>query len=226
MGLYDRAYYRDDEDGQGFFAGGGAAGTRPFFVTLLIINVVVFFADTLFLNKQLTGDGNVRGLFSATSTDLFNPLLWWRFLTAGFSHDPNDIMHLVGNMIGLFIFGRAIEQTYGRKKFLAFYLTAIVLGNVGFALRTSFLAPPVPQVIGASGGVTAIIILFALRHPRQTVLFMMMFPMPAWVLGIFIVVMDVMNSFTNTNIATDVHLIGAAYGFLFFKTGVCKLNSK
>ena len=111
MGLYDRAYYRDDENGQGFFSVGSSTGSRPFFVTLLIINVVVFFADTLFLNKQLSGDGHPRGMFAATSSDLFNPLLWWRFLTAGFSHDPNDIMHLVGNMIGLFIFGRAIEQT-------------------------------------------------------------------------------------------------------------------
>lgn len=212
MGLYDRGYYRDEEDRQGFFMGGGGSGSRPIYATLMIINIVIFLANTLFLNNQL------NDILAVSSADLKNPLFYWRFLTAGFAHDTG-IGHILGNMIGLFFFGRVIEQTYGRNRFLAFYLTAIILGNLGFAVRGLMMGSTNP-VIGASGGVTATIILFALRHPRQTVLMMMVIPMPAWVLGIFIVVSDLMTSYDrNSNVAADVHLIGAAYGFLYFKTG-------
>ena len=208
MGLYDRTYYREDEYRQGL------GGSRPVFLTILIINVVIFLADTLFFGKNLTEWMRLR------SSDLLQPLYWWRFLTAGFLHDPNDIWHLAGNMIALFFFGRDVEMTYGRKKFISFYLTAILLGNLGFAIRHLAMGIPA-SVVGASGAITAIIILFALNFPKRTILFMMVIPMPAWVLGIIIIFADLARSFNavDSNVASDVHLIGAGYGYLFFRTG-------
>ncbi len=67
-------------------------------------------------------------------------------------------------------------------------------------------------------------ILFALNYPRQTILFMMFIPMPAWVLGVLIVVMNLVGiensalAESGDRVAYDVHLVGAAYGLLFFRT--------
>jgi hypothetical protein len=122
-------------------------------------------------------------------------------------------------MLALFFFGREIESTYGKKAFLGFYLTAILLGNIGFSIRHQIMGIE-RSAIGASGAVVATIILFALKYPNRVVLLMMAFPVPAWILGIIYVVVDLLGAFDKTSrTAHDIHLIGAAYGYLFYKTG-------
>ncbi len=80
------------------------------------------------------------------------------------------------------------------------------------------------MLIGASGAVTTIVILFALNFPRQTILFMMFIPMPAWFLGVLIVLLNLFGLHgggggeNGQRVAFDVHLVGAAYGLLFFRT--------
>lgn len=206
MGLYDRDYYKGEEQ-----YGARLSSPKSACVTLIIINVAIYFLDALFMGERL------RPALSVSSEAVLNPLKWYQFLTAGFAHAP-DIQHVLWNMVGLFLFGREVEHALGKKKFTWFYLTAILLGNIGFALRSLAMGSD-QHVIGASGAVTAVIILFALKFPRRTILFMFAIPMPAWVLGVIIVVMDVLHSFGNDLVAHDVHLIGALYGWLFYKYG-------
>jgi len=80
-------------------------------------------------------------------------------------------------------------------------------------------------VLGASGGVAAVLILFALNYPHRTVLFMFIIPMPMWVLACFMLGMDVMGAvgaateLRGGRIAFTAHLAGAAYAFIYFRTG-------
>ena len=70
-------------------------------------------------------------------------------------------------------------------------------------------------------GVVATVVLFCFFFPHQKVLFMMFIPMPAWVLGIFLVGSDLWGAIVRpegSSIAFGVHLVGAAYAFVYYKT--------
>jgi rhomboid protease GluP len=71
---------------------------------------------------------------------------WWRLLTAGFVH--TELLHLLGNMIGLWIFGRRLERVWGSRIFTAFYILCSVAGFVAVLYRTPFVV-----AYGASIGV-------------------------------------------------------------------------
>lgn len=210
MGLYDRQYYREEN------AGFGLRGPTTIVGTLILINIVVFVADQLF--TQQLGD-----LLAVHVQTLTRPWLWWQFITYGFVH-ASEPQHIIFNMLGLFFFGRDIEFTYGRKEFLRLYLTLIVVGAVAWAVINrlqgiDFSGP----LVGASGAVAGIIILYALHFPNRTLLLMFIIPVPAWLVGILLVVMDAMGALgwssgpDGLNVAYTVHLAGAAFAFLYYR---------
>jgi len=86
-------------------------------------------------------------------------------LTSMFMH--GGILHLVGNMLFLWIFGNNIEDSMGRLRFIAFYL----LGGVIALLAQTAIAPDsVVPTIGASGAVAAVLGGYALLYPRARVI--------------------------------------------------------
>jgi hypothetical protein len=123
------------------------------------------------------------------------------------------------NMYCLWLFGRDIEQRYGAKEFLRLYLTLIAVAGAVWAL----FATGKGGLVGASGGVAGIIVLFVFNFPhRKFILFPIPFQVPAWVLGIIIVGMDVVGAagYREANVAYIAHLAGAAAGFLYFRAGI------
>jgi membrane associated rhomboid family serine protease len=223
MGYQDRDYIRDGE--------GGASVWSTLSVTakLIILNVVLFLANTFFGGDS----GRVNDALALSPDSLVHPLYWYQFLTAGFVHaDPR---HIFGNMLMLFFFGRGVEERYGGREFLRFYLIAIVVGNLIWAARQYFLVGPEtprmlgdafplwPHLLGASGAVTACVILFIVQNPRATLLANMMMPIPAWIFGVIYITMDVvgmaMNAKDQQRVAYDVHLVGAAFGAAYWYFG-------
>ena len=79
-------------------------------------------------------------------------------------------MHIVFNMFGLFIFGREVEDRYGRFEFLRFYLATIVFGGLIWLLtdRASVGAPGVLLVLLAA--LLAVVLLNMLNNPHREVL--------------------------------------------------------
>ena len=171
---------------------------------------------------------------------VINPAQCYRFLTYGFVHSPADWSHIVFNMIGLMMFGYGmmlgigpsgfgfvrsenIEHQLGRLEFTAFYFLTIIIGGVVFALIN--LDEPRAGVLGASGGVSGVVILYAWLFPRKTLFLWGILPLPVWALGIFIVYMDALGASgaLGDGIAYPVHLAGAAFGtfyyFCVFKQG-------
>ena len=127
MGIYDREYLRDEDQPQGLRLVFGSSAVT----TLIVLNVAValadMFSDHHWLNDQL----------SVWSFTLKQPWRLWEFLTYGFAHNPDNLNHIIFNMIGLWCFGSALEERYGKKEFLCFYLTAIVLGGVAWSARAT-----------------------------------------------------------------------------------------
>jgi membrane associated rhomboid family serine protease len=234
MGLYDRDYYRDTGDEPSYrpgpsYGGGRPYGRRPIFASLvnqlILVNAVLYFFDVLVLQSGPGKPGLMLALAVKPDT-LVQPLLWWQFLTAGFAHSTLHFSHILFNMFGLWMFGRELEQKLGRWEFLRFYLLAIVIGNVAWAAREYVFMPPNQwaPLLGASGGVTAVLILFAVTYPQQRVLLFFAIPAPAWTLCVLVVLINVFgaNSAAEpgaSRVAYDVHLVGAAFGFLYHHFG-------
>ena len=203
MGLYDRDYGRDERT-----PWDRIESRRSITATLIIINVVVFLASILFYSQQpdpISGAVSRRyyivDWLAVHGETLLQPWMWWQYLTYGFVHDTQEIWHLLFNMFLLFVFGRDVESRMGRTEFLRFYLVAIVLGGIiGAATHAAYgLASGLPPAswgytIGASGAVVATTILFACYFPNREILLMLVFPMKAWVLAVFLVMVDLLGA--------------------------------
>ena len=223
MGYSDRDYYREDATD----AAGISASSMV--IRLIVVNVVLFLAD------WITTSGKEHWLFNylAVSGDtVSHPQYWYQFLTAGFLHSHQGLWHILGNMFGLYVFGRAIEERLGGKEFLRFYLLAIVLGNVAWGLRQYFLVGTFTndagqatwgQTFGAAAGVTALMLLFCLYYPRAMIMLFFVIPTPAWLVGLLIIASDVsgvMSQVKNLqHVGFDNYAVGCVFTLAYWYFG-------
>ncbi len=219
MGIYDRDYYRGDAQ-----PGLQLRMPQTAVVSIILINVGVWLIDAFVPQLGLAERLALRG------DALWKPWLWWQMVTYGFAHaaEPN---HVLFNMLGLFILGRDIEWTYGKREFVRLYLALLLAGGLTWSVAMAarvFLFHEIPAAdahrfiaLGASGAVAGIVVLFALHFPRRTLLLFFLFPVPAWVLGVLLVVFDVMGALGHgaENVAYVVHLAGAGFAFMYVRFG-------
>lgn len=207
MGLYDRGYYREERTPWERME---AARDRSWIIPLIAVNVVLWLADAF------TNDGMwLSNRMAITGQTLLQPWNWWKFLTYGFAHSPlqqNGVMHILGNMLVLYFFGTPVERDLGQPRFLRIYLASIVLSGAGWAL-VSWLTGREGLAIGASGAVSAVVMMFIFRYPQATVLLFFVIPVKAWILGVIMITQDFLRSFDPTSrVAGEAHLFGAAFG--------------
>jgi membrane associated rhomboid family serine protease len=207
MGYQERDYYREQSESN---------YVTSMVVKLIIINVVVFLANMFFGGGQ---ENRLTNALLLRGAALGHPWMWYQFLTAGFTHDPQNLWHIMGNMFGLYVFGRPLEERFGPREFLRFYLVAIVIGMVTWGVRAWFFHGGHGKLLGASGGVTAAIILFCLLNPRATLLLFFAIPLPAWLFGVFLVATDLFGHNepgSGVQVAFDVHLTGAVFALAYW----------
>jgi len=143
----------------------------------------------------------------------------WQLLTHAFLHAQSDIFHILFNMLFLWWFGHEMEEMYGVREFLLFYLAAAIAGGLGYfgwSLARGNLIP----CLGASGAVTAVMVLYAFHYPTRVIRLWMILPIPIWLFVGFQVAQDtfVFASGMPTSTAVAGHLGGAAFGFAYYKT--------
>jgi membrane associated rhomboid family serine protease len=213
MGIYDRDYYR--REGSGFLAFANRGAVCKW---LIAINVGVFVLQTLTTpvveNHRPAGGSFVTDAFVLDRFEVYHGQVW-RLLTYAFLHF--DIWHILFNMLFLWWFGSDMEDLLGPREFLAFYLMAAFLGGIGFML-TGLASPINGLCLGASGAVTAVLVLCAFYYPSR-IIYVYFLPIPVWAFVGFQVVRDayVFFSGATTTTAVSVHLTGALFGFLYFK---------
>jgi membrane associated rhomboid family serine protease len=209
MGIYDRDYYQEEERTR--WGSQGFGGGRSVVVNLILINVGVYIANFLF-------DNRINNALELPADFLRAPWQFWRVLTYGFLHSQQDVAHILFNMIGLWVFGRDLETVYGKAELLRIYLVSIVVAGLAWAASVLFTASG--PLVGASGGVMCLLILFVLHFPHRTLLFMGLVPVPAWALGAVYVLIDVLGITNDDLVAHVAHLGGAAFGFVYFRSGL------
>jgi membrane associated rhomboid family serine protease len=222
MGIYDREYYR--RDGPRFLDAFGRTGQVCKW--LLLINIGVFILQVLTMHRGAEG-GPITDWFVLETNRVFSGEVW-RLLTYAFLHDPRNIWHIVFNMLFLWWLGSEVEGLYGQKEFLTFYLVAALLGGVAFQAYEGLLSyretgsvfTPIPvQCLGASGAVTAVMVLFACHFPTRIIYLFFILPVPMWAFVGFAVLADAFYFMggVSTGTAVTVHLAGAAFGFAYYK---------
>jgi membrane associated rhomboid family serine protease len=137
-------------------------------------------------------------------------------VTSGFVHA--NLSHLAFNMITLYFFGPALEQTIlnetgGRGAFLFIYIVSLLLGS--FYALFKYRNRPDYVAVGASGAVSGVIFSFCLAYPTAMFRVFFAIPMPAWLFAILYVGYSIyaMRN-VNDNIGHEAHLAGALGGVL------------
>ena len=101
----------------------------------------------------------------------------WTLLTYSFLHEPNNLLHLIFNALGILFIGRLLLPTVGTRRFLLTYFGAALAGGI-FWLAVNFTSPSRPVLLGASAGTYGLLALFCCRFAfdRMTVLLFFVIP--------------------------------------------------
>ena len=210
MGILDRDYYRDDRRGW------GDAGFRA--VPALIAVTVGVFVVQLFSPPGPNGfDSLYRyGAF------YFNGVAdgeVWRLLTSFFVHNPRSLFVIILGMLALYWFGTDMEDLYGTRRFLRFYLLAGLTVSVGkVALGVAGVDPAV-LTAGAGGPLFAVLTLYALHFPTRQILLMFVIPVPVGALVAVLIVVYALFFVGGggSKMEIAVPLLGAAFGAAYYK---------
>lgn len=213
MGIYSRDYVRESSS-----RGGGWGDDIPACKWLIITTVVVFILQ--FVSDGHGGASFIDEWFSLSADDIRSGQIW-RLLTYAFLHDQSTPWHILFNMLGLWWFGSEIEKLYGTKEFTLFYLVAAVISGTGFVLWEFAVGAHNP-VVGASGGVLAILTLYATHYPREKIYIYGIIPVEIrWIIA-FYVIMDlwpVLRTLKGeplmSTTAHAAHLLGILFGWLY-----------
>ncbi|WP_341765554.1 rhomboid family intramembrane serine protease [Cellulomonas shaoxiangyii] len=183
--------------------GGRARGGRPV-VTMTIIGLCL----VSYVLQWTVPGWTDRWVFSPVA-GAFEP---WRFLSAAFLHAPNQLLHIVFNMVALWMVGPYLEQALGRLRFTTLYLLSALGGSVAAVLLAPALGDWYQGMVGASGAVfglfgAVLVVLRRLGGDARSIL--------------GVIVLNVVLGFVLPGIAWQAHLgglvvgavLGAAYAY-------------
>ena len=138
---------------------------------LLVSLAVIFLLQAALL---VHGRIDLAEIFGLSRAGLFAGRIW-QLITFQFLHDCPWPWHLLMNCLGLYFFGRAIEETHGTANFLKLYLLAGTLGGLAEVLASFLPQHPHGGVVGASAGVMGLIAAYATLNPWQEACFIFYF---------------------------------------------------
>ncbi len=210
--------YGDKNYRPSFF--GGFSFFPPVIKNLLIINGAVFLIQIFLQGFTFTDSLGHRASVSSLLTEYFALMpfgygfLPWQLISFQFMHA--SFTHILFNMLYLWMFGMELENAWGSKKFLIYYLTC----GVGAGLTQLFLSPlfdgAVGPTVGASGGVYGVLMAFALMFPNRPIYLYFFIPIPAKYLIGFMILIEFFSVGDQSLTAHLAHIGGAVIGLIFY----------
>jgi membrane associated rhomboid family serine protease len=123
---------------------------------------------------------------------------WLSILTSMFMH--GGWMHLLGNMLFLWVFGDNVEDILGRWKYILFYLLCGVMAALAqYAVHPDSRVP----MVGASGAIFGVMGAYALKFPHARIvmvgwlLFVFSFEVPAWLVMLYYIAFQFLEGFSS-----------------------------
>ena len=175
---------------------------------LIIVNVLIILLE--YQIDSRTGKWILRPWVHYFILHAQRPALW-QFISYAFLH--GGLLHIIGNMFFLYLFGNNVNDKLGNVGYLAFYLAGAVYSGIGHNLLSN--AP----VLGASGAVAAVTGAYLVLFPQTliTILYWFFFigtiNLPALIFIAFkMIIIDNVIFTITPNVAYDAHLSGYAFG--------------
>ena len=193
---------------------------RPVTVTLLIVLVVVYVIQSVL---TFYGNYSLNEWFGLSLHGVTKDLRLWQLVTFQFLHEAPMPFHLLFNCLGLYFFGRAVEDALGGGRFLLLYFLSGTLGGVVQLLAALLPDHPDYSVVGASAGVMGLLAAYATLFPmRDITIFVFIFPITLrarYLFWIALVLSGYGTIVPFSNVAHGAHLGGILVGLAYIKWG-------
>lgn len=190
---------------------------------LLIANIVVFLlqqvmGETLIAHFALWpwGPDQLAQLANGSVVAIgFRP---WQLVTYAFMH--GGYTHIFFNMFALYMFGGAIEQTFGWRHFTLYYFVCLLMAALAQLLVVKYFTHGFEPTLGASGAIFGLLLAFGMLYPHEKLMLLFLpIPIPAWlfVIGYGAVELVLGVSGWQADVAHFAHLGGMLGGFLMIQ---------
>ncbi len=200
-------YYYERRPDWGGFSSGSMVNK------IIAANIIVFILEYLFGPRF--GESFQR-YFSLMPAMVVKKYYVWQVITYMFLH--LGVWHLLFNMFIVWMFGTAIENAWGKEKFLKYYL-ACGLGGALF----SFVFAYRNFTLGASAAGFGLFLAYAMLFPNNRVYLFLLFSVKAKHLMLFLALFQFLQGISGpSHIAYFAHLGGIAAGLLFFKQEILR----
>lgn len=182
-------------------------GLTPVVKNLMIIMGIVFLL-------QMLVPGYYYSLLALNPHEVKNNYFLWQLLTYMFLHA--GFSHILFNFLALWMFGGELENYWGSKKFLRFFLFC----GIGAGICTVLFTPEIYQripVIGASGAIYGLLLAFGWLFPNRLIYIYFLFPIPA---KYFVIIFGLIEFFSSIGgagggVSHLTHLGGLIFGFFY-----------
>jgi membrane associated rhomboid family serine protease len=187
--------------------GGLPTGVR----NLILANSVIFLLMWLV--------GPIERVFSAwfslVPSDVVTRFYLWELVTYMFLH--GGFFHILFNMLGLWFFGKDLEEIWGTRRFLQFYFFCGIGAGLFSVLANYLFGNRNGATIGASGAIYGIFLVAAVLWPDRIIIFYI-FPIK---LKYFVMILGAIAFFSvrdlNSGVSDIAHLSGMLFGYIFLK---------
>ncbi len=181
---------------------------------LLITNVAVFL---IYFLGGAAVQRHATVLFALSAQAAIRNLLVWQVFTYMFLH--GGLLHLLFNMLTLWMFGMQLEQEWGTRRFLKYYFYCGIAAGICVLLVNMAIGDWFTPTIGSSGAIFGLLVAFGVLYPNQTVLMNFLFPIKAKYMVMIYAAIELLLTFgPNTGVSTIAHLGGMAFGYVYLKS--------
>src|SRR3989344_2703624 len=173
-------------------------------IAIILLNIAIFVLSPFGLDAQ----NFVNDYGFSTDNALAKP---WTWISSLFIHV--SLLHILYNMLGLFFFGRNLENEIGYQKFLLVYF----IGGFAANIVSMLVLPAETLSVGASGAVFAVIGAAILIKPFGFTMFPFVIPLPLGIVGIIYALSATILFFTETSttINNAAHFGGLVFGMIY-----------
>jgi len=185
---------------------------------LLIVNVAVFVLSVL--SDRIVGP--FLDNFTLVPALVVQKFAIWQLVTYMFLH--SGFMHILWNMLALWMFGTEIERIWGTARFLRFYFLCGICAGLTVIVCAYIFGGIEVRTLGASGAIYGVLVAYGLIFPEQTILFGFLIPMKSKYFVMIIGAIVFLQSYMATvggsrgsGVAVVAHLGGLATGYLLLR---------
>lgn len=191
---------------------------------LLITNTVIF---VIYAIAASVGYAELFAPFGLVPAVVVKRFAVWQLFTYMFLHDPYGFLHILFNMLTLWMFGKDLEMLWGTRRFLNYYFICGVGAGICVVIGNYLFGNIDTRTIGASGAIYGLLLAFGMMFPDAIVMFFV-WPMRAKYFVAIYGAMAFLGSIIarNSGVSNIAHLGGMAFGYMYFKRELQKSRTR